>query len=40
MLSERNGGSNPARVVSGKDTHRSNYMFEYRSGKRVLVWNH
>ena len=29
MLRERNGDSNPARVVIGKDTRRSSYMFEY-----------
>ena len=29
MLRERNGDSNPARIVIGKDTRRSSYMFEY-----------
>lgn len=29
MLRERNGDSNSARVVIGKDTRRSSYMFEY-----------
>ena len=28
-LRERNGDSNPARIVIGKDTRRSSYMFEY-----------
>ena len=28
-LRERNGESNPARIVIGKDTRRSSYMFEY-----------
>ena len=29
MLRERNGDTNPARIVIGKDTRRSSYMFEY-----------
>ena len=29
MLRERNGDKNPARIVIGKDTRRSSYMFEY-----------
>ncbi|MEK1351544.1 phosphoglucosamine mutase [Limosilactobacillus fermentum] len=29
MLRERNGNSEPARIVIGKDTRRSSYMFEY-----------
>ena len=28
-LRERNGDNNPARIVIGKDTRRSSYMFEY-----------
>lgn len=28
-LRERNGDINPARIVIGKDTRRSSYMFEY-----------
>lgn len=28
-LRERNGDTNPARIVIGKDTRRSSYMFEY-----------
>ena len=28
MLRERNGDTNPARIVIGKDTRRSSYMFE------------
>ena len=28
-LRERNGGTEPARTVIGKDTRRSSYMFEY-----------
>lgn len=28
-MRERNGDTNPARIVIGKDTHRSSYMFEY-----------
>ena len=28
-LRERNGNNNPARIVIGKDTRRSSYMFEY-----------
>lgn len=28
-LRERNGDTDPARVVIGKDTRRSSYMFEY-----------
>ena len=31
-LRERNGDTNPARIVIGKDTRRSSYMFEYRYG--------
>ena len=30
MLRERNGNNEPARIVIGKDTRRSSYMFEYR----------
>ena len=29
MLRERNGNNEPARIVIGKDTRRSSYMFEY-----------
>ena len=29
MLRKRNGNSEPARIVIGKDTRRSSYMFEY-----------
>lgn len=29
MLRERNGDTEPARIVIGKDTRRSSYMFEY-----------
>ena len=29
MLRERNGDTNPARIVIGKDTRRSSYMFEH-----------
>lgn len=29
VLRERNGDTNPARIVIGKDTRRSSYMFEY-----------
>ena len=29
VLRERNGDINPARIVIGKDTRRSSYMFEY-----------
>ena len=29
MIRERNGDTNPARIVIGKDTRRSSYMFEY-----------
>ena len=32
-LRERNGNNEPARIVIGKDTRRSSYMFEYS-----LVW--
>ena len=28
-LRERNGDTDPARIVIGKDTRRSSYMFEY-----------
>ena len=28
-LRERNGDTNPTRIVIGKDTRRSSYMFEY-----------
>ena len=28
-LRERNGNNEPARIVIGKDTRRSSYMFEY-----------
>lgn len=28
-LRENNGDTNPARIVIGKDTRRSSYMFEY-----------
>ena len=28
-LRERNGNNDPARIVIGKDTRRSSYMFEY-----------
>ena len=30
-LRERNGNNEPARIVIGKDTRRSSYMFEYLS---------
>ena len=30
-LRERNGNNEPARIVIGKDTRRSSYMFEYVS---------
>ena len=30
-LRERNGDTNPARIVIGKDTRRSSYMFEYHN---------
>ncbi len=29
MIRERNGNTDPARIVIGKDTRRSSYMFEY-----------
>ena len=32
-LRERNGDTDPARIVIGKDTRRSSYMFEYSSGR-------
>ena len=32
MLRERNGDTDPARIVIGKDTRRSSYMFEYSLG--------
>ena len=31
-LRERNGDTEPARIVIGKDTRRSSYMFEYSLG--------
>ena len=34
-LRERNGDSNPVRIVIGKDTRRSSYMLEYRL---VTLW--
>mgnify|MGYP000149272054 CR=1 FL=1 len=35
MLRERNGNNEPARIVIGKDTRRSSYMFEY---SLVAAW--
>lgn len=33
VLRERNGDNEPARIVIGKDTRRSSYMFEYKIGR-------
>lgn len=30
ILRKRNGDTDPARIVIGKDTRRSSYMFEYK----------
>lgn len=42
-LRERNGDTNPARIVIGKDTRRSSYMFEYSlvaglTASIILLW--
>ena len=35
ILRERNGDTNPARIVIGKNTRRSSYMSEYRG---TILW--
>ena len=37
-LRERNGDTDPARIVIGKDTRRSSYMFEYKGYTANLVF--
>ena len=36
-LRERNGNNEPARIVIGKDTRRSSYMFEYLAGQSFVL---
>ncbi|CUX46016.1 Phosphoglucosamine mutase [Clostridium sp. C105KSO13] len=37
-LCERNGNNEPARIVIGKDTRRSSYMFEYSLVAGLTAW--
>lgn len=37
-LHERNGDTDPARIVIGKDTRRSSYMFEYSLVAGLTAW--
>lgn len=37
-LRERNGDTDPARIVIGKDTRRSSYMFEYSLVAGLTAW--